>query len=172
MKNDQVITAINGALTGLAAFILLTPSSKVLDSGESVTGIISKDWTAGQGMICAILIGFLVGYIYSLCEKDISIKMPDGVPSGVADSFSSLLPTGIIITICAIIYAICHFIFNTTFAELIYSVIQIPFTRNYRFVLWRYYYDGCYVFITGGQASMVVLYVEEFFHQFYNKYGS
>ena len=78
-------------------------------------------------MICAILIGFLVGYIYSLCvKKDISIKMPDGVPSGVADSFSSLLPTGIIITICAIIYAICHFIFNTTFAELIYSVIQIP----------------------------------------------
>ena len=69
MKNDQVITAINGALTGLAAFILLTPSSKVLDSGESVTGIISKDWTAGQGMICAILIGFLVGYIYSLCVK-------------------------------------------------------------------------------------------------------
>ena len=78
-------------------------------------------------MICAILIGFLVGYIYSLCvKKDISIKMPNGVPSGVADSFSSLLPTGIIITICAIIYAICHFIFNTTFAELIYSVIQIP----------------------------------------------
>ena len=76
LKNDQVITAINGALTGLAAFILLTPSSKVLDSGESVTGIISKDWTAGQGMICAILIGFLVGYIYSLCvKKDISIKM-------------------------------------------------------------------------------------------------
>lgn len=69
LKNDQVITAINGALTGLAAFILLTPSSKVLDSGESVTGIISKDWTAGQGMICAILIGFLVGYIYSLCVK-------------------------------------------------------------------------------------------------------
>lgn len=107
LKNDQVITAINGALTGLAAFILLTPSSKVLDSGESVTGIISKDWTAGQGMICAILIGFLVGYIYSLCvKKDISIKMPDGVPSGVADSFSSLLPTGIIITICAIVGAI------------------------------------------------------------------
>ena len=131
LKNDQVITAINGALTGLAAFILLTPSSKVLDSGESVTGIISKDWTAGQGMICAILIGFLVGYIYSLCvKKDISIKMPDGVPSGVADSFSSLLPTGIIITICAIIYAICHFIFNTTFAELIYSVIQIPLQGN------------------------------------------
>ena len=77
-------------------------------------------------MICAILIGFLVGYIYSLCvKKDISIKMPDGVPSGVADSFSSLLPTGIIITICAIIYAICHFIFNTTFAELIYSVISL-----------------------------------------------
>ena len=69
LKNDQVITAINGALTGLAAFILLTPSSKVLDSGESVTGIISKDWTAGQGMICAILIGFLVGYIYSLWQE-------------------------------------------------------------------------------------------------------
>ncbi len=127
LKNDKISTAVNGALTGLAAFVLLTPSSKVLENGEAVTGVISKDWTAGQGMICAILIGFLVGYIYSLCiRKDIRVKMPEGVPPGVADSFSSLLPTGIITIICAIIYAVCHFVFKTTFAELIYSAIQIP----------------------------------------------
>ena len=127
LKNDKISTAVNGALTGLAAFMLLTPSSKVLENGEAVTGVISKDWTAGQGMICAILIGFLVGYIYSLCiRKDIRVKMPEGVPPGVADSFSSLLPTGIITIICAIIYAVCHFVFKTTFAELIYSAIQIP----------------------------------------------
>lgn len=127
LKNDKISTAVNGALIGLAAFVLLTPSSKVLENGEAVTGVISKDWTAGQGMICAILIGFLVGYIYSLCiRKDIRVKMPEGVPPGVADSFSSLLPTGIITIICAIIYAVCHFVFKTTFAELIYSAIQIP----------------------------------------------
>ena len=127
LKNDKISTAVNGALTGLAAFVLHTPSSKVLENGEAVTGVISKDWTAGQGMICAILIGFLVGYIYSLCiRKDIRVKMPEGVPPGVADSFSSLLPTGIITIICAIIYAVCHFVFKTTFAELIYSAIQIP----------------------------------------------
>lgn len=127
LKNDKISTAVNGALTVLAAFVLLTPSSKVLENGEAVTGVISKDWTAGQGMICAILIGFLVGYIYSLCiRKDIRVKMPEGVPPGVADSFSSLLPTGIITIICAIIYAVCHFVFKTTFAELIYSAIQIP----------------------------------------------
>lgn len=127
LKNDKISTAVNGALTGLAAFVLLTPSSKVLENGESVTGVISKDWTAGQGMICAILIGFLVGYIYSLCiRKDIRVKMPEGVPPGVADSFSSLLPTGIITIVCAIIYAVCHFVFKTTFAGLIYSAIQIP----------------------------------------------
>lgn len=127
LKNDKISTAVNGALTGLAAFVLLTPSSKVLENGEAVTGVISKGWTAGQGMICAILIGFLVGYIYSLCiRKDIRVKMPEGVPPGVADSFSSLLPTGIITIICAIIYAVCHFVFKTTFAELIYSAIQIP----------------------------------------------
>lgn len=127
LKNDKISTAVNGALTGLAAFVLLTPSSKVLENGEAVTGVISKDWTAGQGMICAILIGFLVGYIYSLCiRKDIRVKMPEGVPPGVADSFSSLLPTGIITIVCAIIYAVCHFVFKTTLAELIYSAIQIP----------------------------------------------
>lgn len=127
LKNDKISTAVNGALTGLAAFVLLTPSSKVLENGEAVTGVISKDWTAGQGMICAILIGFLVGYIYSLCiRKDIRVKMPEGVPPGVADSFSSLLPTGIITIVCAIIYAVCRFVFKTTFAELIYSAIQIP----------------------------------------------
>ena len=76
-------------------------------------------------IIIPLLMASLIAVSYTHL-KDISIKMPDGVPSGVADSFSSLLPTGIIIPLCASIYAICHFIFNTTFAELIYSVIQIP----------------------------------------------
>lgn len=68
LKNDQVITAINGALTGLAAFILLTPSSKVLDSGESVTELFLKIDCWSRNDLCYFN-WFLVGYIYSLYVK-------------------------------------------------------------------------------------------------------
>lgn len=127
IKNEGIDTTMNGALVALSSFVLLTPANKVLEDGNVVTGVINKDWTAGQGMICAILIGLAVAYVYSWCvKKNIGIKMPDGVPSGVADSFKALLPSFIVLIISAILYAVCYFGLHTSFAELIYSVIQIP----------------------------------------------
>ena len=46
---------LNCAIISLASFLILMPSSKTTESGEVVTGIINKTWTAGQGMIGAII---------------------------------------------------------------------------------------------------------------------
>jgi PTS system cellobiose-specific IIC component len=52
--------------------------------------------------------------------------MPEGVPTGVADSFAALLPAGITLTITGIIFAVFHFITNSSFAEFIYKMVQTP----------------------------------------------
>lgn len=127
IKNEKITGAFSGSLAALGAFILLLPFEIKTPKGEVIPNVIAKDWTAGKGMICAIFIGLSAGYIYSFCvKKDWRIKLPDSVPSAVAASFSSLVPTGAVLVIGGIVFALFKFLGNTNFAEFIYSVIQTP----------------------------------------------
>ena len=61
---------LSGAMIALATFLLLMPSHLTTESGEVVGGIIDKNWTAGKGMIGAIIIGLIVPVIYSWFLKN------------------------------------------------------------------------------------------------------
>lgn len=124
---SEGLEPLNGGITSLAVFLLLQPSTITTESGEVVSGVINKTWTAGQGMIGAIIIGLLVGALYSwFLKKDIRIKMPAGVPQGVSNAFSALIPAGAIVLIATILHGIFSLAFNTTTMEAIYNIIQTP----------------------------------------------
>lgn len=124
-KNEKV-EPFAASIIALSSLIILTRSS-VISGGKLVLNVIPKDWTGGQGMIAAIVIGLLVGYVYSeLVKHKITIKMPEQVPSGVANSFAALIPAFIILTISFGIYALIHFIWKTTLIEGVYTLIQTP----------------------------------------------
>ena len=119
--------ALNAGVLGLVVFLLTTNSFVVSESGEVVSNVIDKTWTAGQGMITAIMIGLIVGWVYSWFMKhDIRIKMPAGVPEGVANSFTALIPAFAIITGATLVYSFFKFVLDTTFIEAVYTVIQTP----------------------------------------------
>ena len=72
---------LSGAIVALGVFIMMTPASIVTESGDVVGGIINKGWTAGQGMVGAIIVGLIVGFVYCwFLKRNIRIKMPAGVP--------------------------------------------------------------------------------------------
>lgn len=113
-------------VVALVLFILLMNNYVTTPDGIIVNDVISKEWSSSKGMISAIIIGLFVGKFYSfLLKKRVSIKMPPGVPSGVAKAFASLIPAAIIITLGMSIYAIFKK-FDTTMLEWIYTVIQTP----------------------------------------------
>jgi PTS system cellobiose-specific IIC component len=69
----------------------------------------------------------LSGWIYSMFLKaDIRIKMPEGVPDGVAAAFTGLIPAACILTGAVVIYGICDAIGHVTPIELIYRFVQTP----------------------------------------------
>ncbi|MDO5409058.1 MAG: PTS sugar transporter subunit IIC [Lachnospiraceae bacterium] len=126
VKNEG-FEPMSGAVISISTFILLLRPEVVTKGGETVGDVIPKMWTAGQGIICSIIIGLLVGYVYSLLlRKKIRIKMPSSVPEGVSNSFASLIPGLIIITGAVVVYSFFHFALNTTLVEFIYKVIQAP----------------------------------------------
>lgn len=108
---------------------LLTMRSTVTDaeSGITIGNVIDKNWTSGQGMISAILVGLFVGWGYSwFLKRDIRIKLPEQVPANVANSFTALIPASVLITVAMIVYAIFDIVMKTTVVEWIYDVIQSP----------------------------------------------
>ena len=117
----------SAGVISLVVFLLTTNSYVTLESGENVSEVIPIAWTGGEGMVTAIIIGLLVGMIYSwFLRKNITIKMPAGVPQGVANSFAALIPGAVIIVGATIIYTIFKYGLNTTFIEWIYKMIQTP----------------------------------------------
>ena len=126
--------AVPAGILGIISFLIVTNAFVVTEAGEVVGGVIPKAWTGGQGMICAIIIGLLVGFIYSLfLNKDIRIKMPESVPTGVSNAFTALIPGVVIGTGSMIIYVVCDAVKGIS--------------KFIRFIN-RYYFNNVLYFIT------------------------
>ena len=125
-KNEGHEPLSAGAIA-IVVFLLTMSSSVVSPKGEVVGNVINKDLIGGKGMVTAIIVGLVVGAIYSwFMARKITIKMPAGVPQGVANSFAALIPAAVIITGATVVYTIFKFGFNTTFIDFIYKAIQTP----------------------------------------------
>lgn len=115
------------SMIALATFLILMPPEIVAESGESIGGVIPRNWIGANGIITAIFVSFFVAYIFVFCQKKKwGIKLPDSVPMEVARTFEALTPSVICFTTAAIVYGICHHTFETTLPELFFKVIQSP----------------------------------------------
>lgn len=113
-------------IIGLICFIL-TMDSTISIKNVTIENIIDRTWTGGQGMISAIIIGLVVGGIYSwFLKKDIRIKLPSQVPENVSSSFTALIPAFVLITGALVVYVLFDKVWHTTMVEMIYKLIQTP----------------------------------------------
>ena len=103
-------------------------SSYIPKQGEAIGDAISKVWFGGQGIIGAIIIGLVVGSIYTFfIKRKIVIKMPEQVPQAIAKQFEAMIPAFVIFLLSMIVYILASSLTNGgTFIEMIYSAIQVP----------------------------------------------
>ena len=121
------VEPLSAGILALVAYILLTEQSLVIEGLEKpVTGILPTSYLGAKGMVAAIIIGLAVGKIYTWFQlRGITIKMPEGVPEGVSNSFAAIIPGAVIITISAVIFGVLR-ANGTTFIDVIYKAIQTP----------------------------------------------
>lgn len=126
-KNSGIEPLPAGVLS-LSAFFILLRSSYIPKQGETIGDAITKVWFGGQGIIGAIIIGLVVGAIYTLfVQRHIVIKMPEQVPQAISKQFEAMIPAFVIFLLSMIVYLISKLVTaGGTFIEMIYDVLQMP----------------------------------------------
>ena len=127
-------------LTSLASFLMLqtltidSPLKNAMAKGidgqmtaKAVTENIDKLPLGGDGMIAAIIVGLLVGWIYSaIMKKGWTIKLPEQVPAAVSNQFTAMIPSGMILIGTMLIYAGFKLTTGSDFLQWTYQTLQIP----------------------------------------------
>lgn len=125
VKNEGY-DGFTGGILSLVAFMVVTPMETVGDGWMAVTSL-PLSWLGARGLFSAMIVALLTGYVYSgLMRKNITIKMPEGVPPFVAKSFSGIIP-GLLI---AVIFGLVTFVFKASpygnLHQAVYSLIGAP----------------------------------------------
>lgn len=124
------VDKIFGAATALVSWFTVMPFtiSTTLDSGEalSISGI-PFDWVGSKGIFIGIACAFLSVHIYAwVNSKGWVIKMPEGVPPTVEQSFSALIPGGVVVFVFfAINWIFALTPYGSAF-QFIFEILQAP----------------------------------------------
>lgn len=126
------VDALSAGAIALAAFLLATPY-QIAFTPEGATesilvgGGIPVALMGSKGLFVGMLIAMFSTEIYRLViQRDIVIKMPDGVPPAVARSFTALIPGFIIITLIWLIRILIEMTSYESIHTLITNIIAAP----------------------------------------------
>lgn len=119
------------ALVGLVSFLTIIPQSivTVVEGMEDIitSGVNSTSINA-QGLFVAMIISILSVELFTklMTIDKLKIKMPDGVPTGIARSFNSLVPILLVLLVFSIISTVIFNVTDMYLSDIIYSLLQRP----------------------------------------------
>lgn len=110
-------------MLAVACFFILLPFG-VNDAG---TKFFEFTYLGSMGMFVGIVTGYFTSLIYGwVLDKDITIKLPEGVPGNVANSFTGIIPALVV----AVIFLLVNFLLTLTpygnIFSCLYSLLQAP----------------------------------------------
>lgn len=113
---------IDGLASGLisaASYIMLVPITK--DRG------LTLGWLGAEGLFVAIILGLGLTELFRVLSRSkFTIRMPEGVPEGVAKSFKALIPSIVILVLVGLFQSLINAFANVSIFEIIFIAIQEP----------------------------------------------
>ncbi|WP_140165561.1 PTS transporter subunit EIIC, partial [Bacillus sp. S1-R4H1-FB] len=113
---------VDDLLAGIMSFGALI----ILTATTPKEGGLNLAWTGAQGLFVAIIVALLVTEVFRFfVKRNITFKMPDGVPPAVLRSFATIGPAFGILTVVAGIQLAVK-LAGTSVHEFIFNTIQSP----------------------------------------------
>lgn len=139
-QTANVTTALPKAITGTAAKTLKAAGATLTVTKDAATGkLVHNLGTSGwgffnfnghfgsQGLFTAMIIGGVAVAIYIfLMKRNLTIKMPDGVPPAVSQAFAAIIPASAAFYVVGIFTWAFTKLTNLAFVDWVAKVIQEP----------------------------------------------
>jgi PTS system cellobiose-specific IIC component len=115
------VDALSAGAISVAAFVLATPYFTMFTpvgakAAIEVDGVLSLSYLGSKGLFVAMILAILSTEIYRfIIQKNIVIKLPDGVPPSVSKSFIALIPGFVVI---AVVWILRLLVEQTSFGSL------------------------------------------------------
>lgn len=127
LSQSYKLDPLSGGLLSLAAF-LFTIGVEMMDD---VGFVMPMTNLGGHGLFVGMLVSIFAVEILRLCKtKNITIKMPDSVPTSVARSFEALIPVSfvlLVMTLITVVFAVdLHSLVDKAVAPLISAGDTLP----------------------------------------------
>ncbi|POT55349.1 hypothetical protein C3432_19995 [Citrobacter amalonaticus] len=124
------LNEISCALISLVSFLLITPYKLPLNSGTVVSDVIPVFAMGAQGLFLSLMVTLASVRLYRLFNHPrLMIKMPDSVPPAVSNSFSSLIPSFLIVLLFWLLRLLFEITNFNTVQEMIFTVLQAPMMK-------------------------------------------
>lgn len=130
MAKRWQLNEVSCALISLVSFMIITPYKLPQTNGAIITDVIPVFALGAQGLFLSIIVTLMAVRLYRLfSHRRLMISMPDSVPPAVANSFSSLIPSLLIVLVFWLIRLFFESTAYGTVQEMIFSVLQAPMMK-------------------------------------------
>ncbi|WP_294578218.1 PTS sugar transporter subunit IIC [uncultured Thomasclavelia sp.] len=136
---QEGINPASGGITAIVTWFVLMPFTTSFTPDDSIVALLPEgsvpfsvssiplDWVGARGIFIGIICAFISILLYKyISDKGWTIKMPDGVPPTVSQSFSDLIPIALVV----IFFLVIRILFvltpwNDPFT-FVYTILQTP----------------------------------------------
>ncbi|MGL6108326.1 PTS sugar transporter subunit IIC [Romboutsia sp.] len=124
---ENNINSMIVALLALVAYMATIPTTILEpESGNIISGY-ARNFFNYEGMFTGLIVGLVTAFLYNkLIQTKMTINLPDGVPPGILNSFKSIIPMAIIITMFALVKELVMTIGYESLQEMITKLIVSP----------------------------------------------
>lgn len=121
------LNEISCVLISLVSFLIVTPFRIPQENGNAIMDVIPTFALGAQGLFLSLIVTLVAVRLYRLFNHPrLMISMPDSVPPAVANSFSSLIPSFLIVVIFWLLRLVFEITPFGTAQEMIFKVLQAP----------------------------------------------
>lgn len=129
LAESYKVDPLSSGIVALCSFFIITPNSTFTVDNVTTTAVNVVYFTS-QGLFVGLIIAVLTTEIFrKIVQKDIVIKMPDGVPPTVARSFTALIPGFVaVMSVVAIRLLVENFTSFESVPKIVAQLLQEPLT--------------------------------------------
>lgn len=129
-SKEANVNSMMVAIVALVAYVATIPTTILEPESGNVVNGFAMNFFNYEGMFTGLIVGLVTAFLYNkLIQTKMTINLPDGVPPGILNSFKSIIPIAIVITLFAVVKEIVILLGFESLQGMVSQLIVAPLSN-------------------------------------------